>query len=70
MLSNEEDDGDGEYHQSKISGIIEASLVDDWGVNGRILDYIVGLYRHRNYSRSNGRTVGHQPDMVPVKMAS
>lgn len=76
MFSNEEDDDSGgECHQPhtkpKLAGIIEASLVDDWGLlDGRILDYIVGLYRHRTNSRCRDSAMGRGPNVAPVKMAS
>lgn len=68
MLTSSDDDEDGSY-KPHLDCIIGASLADDWGVNGAILDRLMGYYRSWRSRRDHSCNLGHSKNLGPVQMA-
>ena len=69
MLTSNDDDEDGSYKPS-LDCIIGASFVDDWGVNGPILDRLMGHYRSWCHRRDHHCHLGHSENFNAIQVAS
>lgn len=70
MSTSEDDDDEGGcWHKFGFACIMEASVIDDWGISGAILDRIMGNDRPWSNSRSHNRDLGCDQDLHSIKMA-